>query len=190
MPKPTGPSISSVVAQVAAQLEAPISFDAFAQRILDIKPSTAKNPKAGIRNELGYNLLEHNLVYLDDRKQLLAPLKRLIPGVRFRHVVSEQEVENGLMLLDRNNCAFLPGRAYTMPQTILTIILLDEAGQSIPVQFGSISEQIQSFFDKEIQTVERPGIQLTDWFLQHAVKADDSILLTKPTKNSRWSVRK
>ena len=45
MPKPSGPSICSVVAQVAAQLEEPISFDEFAQRVLAIKPSTAKDPK-------------------------------------------------------------------------------------------------------------------------------------------------
>lgn len=187
MPKPTGPSINSAVAQVAAQLVEPIAFGEFAQRVLAIKPSTAKDPKAAVRNDLSYHLLDHNLVYLDDRKQVLAPIQPMLPGVRFRHILSAVEADSGIMLLDRNNSAFLPGRAYDMPQTILALQIVDEAGKRIPIQPGSISERVPSFFDKKTHIVQHPGLQLTDWFLRHEVKAGDAILLTIESWNPpRW----
>lgn len=85
MPKPTGPSISSVVAQVAAQLAEPITFGEFAQRVLAIKPSTAKDPKAAIRNDLSYHLLENNLLYLDNRVADSPWAQRAYAGGRYAY---------------------------------------------------------------------------------------------------------
>jgi hypothetical protein len=187
MPKPTGPTVSSVISQVAAQLTEPISFDEFAQRVLAIRPSTAKDPKAGIRNELVYHLLDHHLVYLDNRKQMLAPLKAVMQGIRFRHVISEAEAASRLLLLDSNLATFLPGRGGDPTKTILTASLLDEVGKSLPVRLGSIREEITSFFDQQPHTVQRLGLQLTEWFLQNGVTAGDAVLFTiEAWEPPRW----
>lgn len=187
MPKPTGPTLSTVIAQVAAQLTEPIPFDEFAQRVLVIKPSTAKDPKAGIRTELSYHLLEHDLLYLDNRKQVIAPIKAVIRGVRFRHVISAAEAERGLLLLDNNLTAFFPGRGLDPTKTILTCTLVDEVGQSLPIQLGSITEERRSVFDRQSYTVQLTGLQLTEWFLQHEVREGDSVLITIEAWNPpRW----
>jgi hypothetical protein len=97
---------SDAIKQVASQLDGPISLDEFAEQVLSIKPSKAKNPKASIRQNIRYEHEGKTFVFLDDK--ILLPMQLAMSGVSARVPLSRQEVDKGLLYFHPNFQFLLP----------------------------------------------------------------------------------
>ena len=170
-------SRSQIIQQIGSQLEGEITFDDFAERVLAIWPSNAKNPKTLLRSEMRYEMLDYGLIYLDNRRHMLTRLEFVMPGVRFRHIVSEREAERGILFLDADFIDFLPHRHFNDPKrAIEELTIKDESGQPMPITLGYVQWAEQSSFGESIR--RKDGILLEDWFIKHDIKAGDSIVFT------------
>jgi hypothetical protein len=127
MPKENELTRSDAIKQVAAQIDGPISLDEFAEQVLTIKPSQAKNPKASIRQVIRYEHEGKTVVFLDSKR--LLPMHLAMSGVSVRVPLSRQEVETGLLYI-------YPNFQFLLPQNfpVEQIKLVDSVDHPIPAE--------------------------------------------------------
>ncbi len=156
------------IGQVAESLEGAVSFEEFCQRVLAVRPSSAKNLKSSIRQRLRYDW-RNRLVYLNH--DTLLPTRLAMQGVRFAVPLEPQAVKRSLLLAIPTFTSF-----FNHQTPLETIKLLDEEGQSLPTVLKSFKEKEATPFGD--MDVERLGFELVAWFNSHQAQAGDYVLIT------------
>ncbi len=161
-------SWDEAIGQVSESLEGAVSFEEFCQKVLNVRPSSVKNPKNSIRQRLRYDW-RNRLIYLD--RNTLLPTRLAMQGVRFAVPLTPQAVKQNLLLIDPAFVGFFDHRTL-----LKTIKLLDEQGQALPTVLKSFKEkETTPFGDME---VEHSGFELVEWFNSHQAQAGDYVLIT------------
>ncbi len=188
MPKPKGPTIADVAAQVAATLDEPIAYDEFAQRILAIRPSAAKNPISQVKSSLRYELGRIGLTFADSAKTQITPIRRVLTGLTVRHIFDAEEVSARRMFLSDSEAIFLPGSLSALRRDMrINLRLVDANGAEVKTKFDLVPEEREGIFGRF--TYERPALHMPRWLAQHSVKAGDSALLTILDYDAaRWQI--
>lgn len=120
-------------------MSGPLNFEEFTHRVLALWPSSAKNPKAGIRKALQYEYLGKNLLFLD--KQTLIPIRLAMPGVQLRVPLTRQEIQRGWLFVH-------PALQYMAQQNqpVEEYRLEETDGHSIPVNLVTVKSRVQTLF--------------------------------------------
>lgn len=91
------PTIASILRGLAHEYDGPVEERRILERVLEQRPSSAKNPYATIRERLRWDGLKLGWVRLN-RTQLV-PLRVALEGLRFRCLPRPQDVEAGVLPL-------------------------------------------------------------------------------------------
>ena len=148
----------------------------FLDRVLARWPTNAKNPKSALRNKLRWNAAELGVVFLDLQRKVLAPLSVALRGVRFRHVISDEDAQSGVLLIDVGHTVFMPGYHWQAIAALPSLQLLDAAGQVLRTHVVSRALKLPALLGD--RPLEVPGLDLAAWFRYHHVHAGDSLLVT------------
>ncbi len=162
-------SLSQAVAQTLAGVDGPLTVEDFYQRVLAIRPSKSKNPRASLRNHLRREETGRTLVFLDD--QTILPLRIAMRGVRFRIPLSRQELKIGVLLIEPGFTHFL--RQGLSPQAVQ---LLGPGGEALPVNVVTVQQRIRSPFGDYTQDLA--AFELGTWFRSCKARPNDSLLVT------------
>lgn len=160
---------SEAIKQVSAQMEGPVSFNDFVNRVLAIWPSRAKNPKSGIRQAVKNEHLGKELLFLDETT--LLPMHLAMRGVQFRIPLSRQEVERGWLFV-------YPSFQFMVnPELLPEDFWLEENnGQKIPVNLVTHRIKENTIFGP--QEYEKVAFDLGQWYQKHKVQRKDSLVAT------------
>ncbi|MBN1875686.1 MAG: hypothetical protein JXA33_15785 [Anaerolineae bacterium] len=161
-------TLDGAIAQVLDTLDGPISMQEFYQKVLEIRPSHAKNPTASIRDRMRYGWY-HKIAELDS--DTLIPMRCLMRGIRFAVPLSRKEVSQGLLLTYPAFELYLP-REFPLSE----VKLLDERGNTLPTRLKSFKETVETPLGST--EIKREGFELSTWFKQHKVKRGDYLLVT------------
>jgi hypothetical protein len=157
------PTISSILVELADQYDGIVAEREVFDRVLERRPSQAKDPYASIRNILRYESLESGWVRLGSGK--LIPRRIALQGLRFRVIPSDDEFAGDLL-----------ARSWLMPFVSLRIQKLqlqDATGRPISTKSTSLPDTGNRFifFSGE-------GLSLDRWFKQTGFEPGDSIIVT------------
>ncbi len=173
------------IQRVVSELTGPISMDEFVRRVLEIRPSKAKNPRQAITQNLwGYD----GEILTRPNRNTVVPLHVVMPGVRFRWTLSKTEVKKGGLILMPTFLGYLPRRANLGPSLLLT----DERGKKIKTRETTLQVDFRENIEKlaaeisiplnEIPAafppVSFPFLEMARWMRAHRVEEGDSILFT------------
>ncbi|MEZ4664810.1 MAG: hypothetical protein R2911_45350 [Caldilineaceae bacterium] len=162
---------------MAAQLNGPIAFNEFAEHVLALWPTKAKNPQNSVRDAFRYGIADYGLTYLDDKRQMLMPLAVGLRGVQFRHVLTQPEIDARTIFLDLSFWALYGLRMSFQKDELTTIQFLDENGQPLSTEPNVLKREVDyPPFGKT--TVESRGLAMADWFQAHNAQVEDSVLFT------------
>lgn len=161
-------TLEQAVQQVIAGLDGPTSVAEVVQRVLAIRPSTAKHPEQLVRNHLSRHW-NKSWVYLDAKT--IIPLPVVMDGTRFRIVLSRQEIKHGVLLFDPNFRGF--AKLHAKPADLT---LLDAAGQPLPASPTTVKLQVKSLLGE--YSYEIAAWNLAPWFKSLKVRDGDSLLVT------------
>ncbi len=158
------PTIASILRALAAQYDGPVTERQVLERVLEQRPSTAKNPYATIRERLRWDGLALGWLRLDRNE--LVPLRVVLQGLRFRCVPQPWEIEAGLLALTR----LQPFVGLRSPLPILQ----DTNGTPL-TSSDTLPPGIGRRF--EVQAA-LPGFDLRAWYARSRFALGDSILVT------------
>jgi hypothetical protein len=155
------PTIASILRVLAGEYDGPVEERRVLDRVLERRPSAAKNPYATIRERLRWDGLALGWLRLGRGK--LVPLRVALQDLRFRCVPRSRDVEAGTLPL-----------AHLQPFAGLRsfeLIMLDTSGVTIsfidhdPTDSGSTS-------------FATPGFDLGAWYARTGFVAGDSIVVS------------
>ena len=161
-------TLEQAVQQVIAGLDGPTPVAEVIQRVLAIRPSTAKRPERLVRNHLSGHW-NKSWVYLDARTVI--PMRIVMRGARFRIVLSRPEIKHGVLFFDPNFRGF--AKLQVDPAGL---VLLDAAGQPLPASPTTIKLQVRSPLGE--YSYEAAGWNLAPWFKSLKARDGDSLLVT------------
>ncbi|HEX6386044.1 MAG TPA: hypothetical protein VF177_15345, partial [Anaerolineae bacterium] len=146
-----------------------ISLDEFTERVLSIWHSSAKNPQAGVRQDIRDYHQGKTLIFLD--ANTVVPTQLGLAGVRFRAPLSRQEVDQGLLFV-------YPTFQFLLPEDspAAEIQLVDEADHAIPADIVMHRVRVEGLFGPSMAEVS--ALNLGWWYRKHNVKRQDSLLVT------------
>lgn len=163
------PNYSEILQEILSGIDGPISTDELAAKILEKRPTNARNPQKAalvkIRDGNG-----HQLVYLDPSHVL--PLRLAYRGARYRIRLDQQMVDQSALPLIVNFYHYLPNG---FPEEEITLI--DSHGDPISAQIAEIPYRF-SFSPEESKEYEEPAILLKEWFRAQNISLQDHILVT------------
>lgn len=91
------PTIANILRLLAAEYDGPVEERRVLERVLERRPSSAKNPFATIRERLRWDGLTLGWLRLNRRQ--LVPLRIALQGLRFRCIPRARDIEAGLLPL-------------------------------------------------------------------------------------------
>ncbi len=153
------PTIASILRRLAGQYDGPVDERRVLERVLEQRPSSAKNPYATIRERLRWDGL--TLGWLRLSRSQLVPLRVALQGLRFRCLPRPRDVEAGLLPLVHLQ-PFAGLRSYECT-------LRDSAGATMP------------FVDLDNETAREaalPAFDLRAWYARSGFRPGDSIAVT------------
>lgn len=178
MPTPNTTTRAEAVQQVVSAMTGPLSFKEFAEQVLALAPTTAKNRTGAVRNTLPYRPTDAGILLLDDGATVV-PTRLVMAGVRFRVYVSTAEAEAGWLKISKELIEiWWPRRAFESVEYLIQCRLLDEEGGELPVE--PVTRHFSKVYnlDNTIYEIQVIGFDLPAWFLRHKIQAGDSILFT------------
>ncbi len=165
--KKNSPTLAEAVEQALAEVNGPIKSKSLIDKVLAIKPSSAKKPDARIRNHLRMEEVGRSIVYLD--KETIIPLRVGAPGVRFRVSLSRWHVNKGALPV------FPSFRGWISHNDEMQALkFFDEQGTPAPTDVVSIKYRI-SGLEEDFEAL---AFDLSHWFRKYNVRRNDSILVT------------
>jgi len=168
MPPQTTPSRKQTIRQVTAELDGPTALDDLIDRVAQLHPSRAKNPRQSIRNDLRWDHPGRDFVFLDAKTIL--PVRLALKGVRFRIRLDRQEVQRGVLFVQ-------PAFDYFLSRPVEQATFVDDHDQPLPARIAKFSVEVEDFLIGR-HTLELVAIDLGDWFRAHRIRAKDEVLVT------------
>jgi hypothetical protein len=157
------PTISSILLELATEYDEIVAEREVFDRVLQRRPSQAKDPYASIRNLLRYDASDTGWVRLGGG--MLIPRHAALDGLRFRIVPSEEELA-GNMVARVWLTPFVASRVATKD-----IRLEDAAGKRIATREENLPTANFLF-------VRSDALALGDWFRRTGFELNDSIIAT------------
>jgi hypothetical protein len=162
-------TIESALRQVTDQLEGPTTLSDIVQRVLEIRPSQAKNPTQSIRTAIRYQY-DLGWAWLDE--QTIIPLRLSMRGVRFRITPSQTEFKHGILLPTTAFQGFLARGV-----EIESVQFVDTSDRALPSNVVNVEEEHRSTFMLGY-SLELQAFGLEEWFRRVDFQRKDSILVT------------
>ncbi len=169
MPKSNLPTFDEAIEMALSEVNEPIEISAFVNRVLEIRPSSAKRPSSSVRTKMREYRAGKSLVFLD--KETIVPLRVAIPGIRFRIPLSRLEVNRRALIIDPSFSGWI--RHSDDPETFE---LIDQEGQQIPTRVVSVKQNVVSI-PGDSHTQSR-AFDLSHWSSASKMLRNDSILVT------------
>jgi hypothetical protein len=157
------PTIAAILQELAYQYHTAVAEREILERVLERRPSQAKDPYASIREKLRFGAASVGWVRLDGGE--LMPLHVALAGLRFRAVPGDDELDQDALLRAR----LTP----FAPIYLRELRLEDAAGQPLPLR-----ETTVAFGEGMFGTISAPAIALGEWFRRSGFRRNDSILVT------------
>ncbi len=153
------PTIASILRALAGEYDGPVEERRVLERVLEQRPSSAKNPYATIRERLRWDGL--TLGWLRISRSQLMPLRVALQGLRFRCLPRARDVAAGLLPLVHLQ-PFAGLRSYACA-------VYDEAGTPLRL----IEHEAEAPRDAAL-----PAFDLADWYARTGFQPGDSIVVT------------
>lgn len=153
------PTIASILRHLSGEYDGPVEERRVLERVLEQRPSSAKNPFATIRERLRWDGL--TLGWLRLSRSQLVPLRVALQGLRFRCLPRPRDVEAGLLPLVHLQ-PFAGLRSYDCA-------LRDAAGDPLPL----VHPEAEQGRDAAL-----PAFDLRAWYARTGFRAGDSIAVT------------
>lgn len=160
--------INDAIQQVLQSLEGAIPLEEFYRRVLAIRPSYAKDPKAAIREKLRYEWTDR-LVRIG--RDTIVPARYVMEGVRWAVPLNRQAIKRGLLFVFPAFEGFT-GRV----QQFEDIKLFDAQGHPLPTRLKSFQEKVKTAFGPT--EVTHTGFDLADWFKRNKVQRGGYVFVT------------
>jgi hypothetical protein len=156
------PTIATILRLLAGEYDGPVEERRVLERVLERRPSSAKNPYATIRERLRWDGL--TLGWLRLNRSQLVPLRIALQGLRFRCVPRPRDIAAGLLPLAHLQ-PFAGLRNYECT-------LRDHTGATLP------------FVDLDAdrgREAALPAFELRSWYARTGFEPGDSIVATVAT---------
>jgi hypothetical protein len=153
------PTIATILRLLADEYDGPVDERRVLERVLERRPSNAKNPYATIRERLRWDGL--TLGWLRLSRSQLVPLRIALQGLHFRCLPRPRDLHAGLLPIAHLQ-PFAGLRNYECT-------LRDSAGRTLP------------FIDldaEQSQSTALPAFDLRDWYARVGFEPGDSIVVT------------
>ncbi|MFP4346013.1 MAG: IS1096 element passenger TnpR family protein [Anaerolineales bacterium] len=162
-------SYNEAMERVLEPLEGPISRDEFIERVLTLRPSTAKKPRNSVLAKLREYEWKTRIVKLD--KDTLIPARTVMRGQRFALTVERQEAERGAL-------SIWPGFQVYLRRDIepAEIRLEDEQGHPLPTRIVEWTAPVSTIFGPSEQ--QFVAFDLREWFRKQSIRRNDYVLVT------------
>lgn len=158
------PTIASILLALSTQYDGPVTERQVLDRVLEQRPSSAKNPYATIRDRLRWDGLALGWVRLDRNE--LVPLRIVLKGLRFRCIPEDWEIGAGILPMVR----LQPFVGLRNPSPLLQ----EGPGASFNL-LSSVPEQQAHGDDLDMYL---PAFDLRHWYRRKRFTAGDSLLVT------------
>ena len=165
MPKSNSLTVDQAIERALAELDGPAEVSAFVDKVLEIRPSSAKGAGKSVRNNMKYNFEGKSFVYID--KKNMVPLRVSAPGIRFRIPLSRIEVNRGILAMSPNFTGW-----FTYLDDPETFQFVDERGRSLSMRVISIKGGIDGIM------ASPKAFHLAGWFKTNKARRNDSVLVT------------
>lgn len=169
MPKSNLPTLDEAIEIALSEVNEPIEISTFVDRVLEIRPSSAKRPSSSVRTKMREYRAGKSLVFLD--KETIVPLRVAVPGIRFRIPLSRLEVNRRALIIDPAFSGWV--RHSDDPETLE---LIDQEGQQIPTRVVSVKQNVVSILGNS--DTQSRAFDLSDWSSARKMLRNDSILVT------------
>jgi hypothetical protein len=159
------PTISNILAELAEEYSGIVAEREVLDRVLQRRPSQAKDPYASIRNVLRYDSADTGWIRLGGGQMI--PRRVALQGLRFRVIPTDDEFAGDLL-----------GRVWLTPfipsrTPIEDVRLEDAGGKPIRTRVGRLGEG-----EGTLSFTPTDGLTLGDWFRRTGFAPGDSILVT------------
>jgi len=151
------PTIASILRGLAHEYDGPVEERRILERVLEQRPSSAKNPYATIRERLRWDGLK--LGWLRLNRTQLVPLRVALEGLRFRCLPRPRDIEAGLLPL-----AHLHPFAGQRPGSC-----------ELRGTDGALLAALPAGAEEDLATL--PAFNLRAWYVQSGFVPGDSILM-------------
>lgn len=159
----TEPTIAQVLQTLAASYDSTVPEREVYDRVLEVRPSTAKNPHASIRNVMRFE--GPRLGWIRLRNAELVPLRVVQDGLRFRIRPTADELEYGV--ISRSSLdPFVPDRKLD-PDSVRFIDAKGRQVHASMVEFPYVEHALVG-----------PHFSLDDWFARNHFERGDTIMIT------------
>lgn len=159
------PTIASILRELASAYSGVVPEREVFDRVLERRPSKAKNPYASIRQQIRYNAPRLGWIWLG--RGDLMPLRAALEGLRFRLVPGDLELTSRAILRGSMR-PFVP---LTLASEAISIY--DERSRRIASRAQTIS-----VLEGEFGVLDAPALGLDSWFDRVRFAPGDSILVT------------
>jgi hypothetical protein len=155
-------TIAAILQELATEYDQIVAEREVMDRVLERKPSRAKNPYAGIRDKLRYDGTRVGWVRLGGGK--LIPLHAALQGLRFRMIPSDEEYRGQVLLSSRLSPFVQVGEVEPR--------LEDAEGRSLNLRDDAPNHNSADSLSYG------SGLALGDWFTRVSFEPGDSIIAT------------
>lgn len=159
-------TIKEAIEKVLSEVDGPIEISELVDRVLRIRPSSARNPEASVRQRLKDEFDGISIAYLD--KKRIVPLRLAVPGIRFRIPLSRQEVKRGALMI---HPSFDPWISYRDDPE--SIELIDAQGRPLPRRVVNLLPSSQ-----DLPIWSYSAFDLSEWFKSNRASRNDTVLVT------------
>lgn len=185
MDSPSNLTRQQVIAQVVSEMDGLTPLEEMVDRVLQRKPSRAKNPRTPIRGDIRLEAFSLNIVFGDTERKIVAPAASAMRGVRFRHTLTDLEISNRTLIWEESDHIYLPGK-YKPPDFRRKDLELIDAGGRVVAE----EQKLTSWSEKDAfgpVRLQASGRKIAALIRQHRVKAGDAFLFVIERFNPpRW----
>ncbi len=160
---------AEAIHRIVTQMDEPMNLDDFIRRVLEIWPSSGKNPQASVRQTIRDDHLGKDLLFWDENT--LITMQLAMAGIRFRIPLTRQEINRGWLFV-YPAFEFMKRREITAAEFHLE----DVDGHTIPVNPISVKNKVKTIFG--VQEYEQTAFDLGWWYEKHKLRRGDSLLTT------------
>lgn len=187
MPADKQPNREQVIIQVLDELEGPTPLETVIDRVLERKPSSAKDPRGPIRNDIRRLPSLFGAVFGDPERKIVVPVRLALPGIRFRHRVTDAEVSDRGLHWTMSDAAYLASPYWPASFVHSDPALIDAHGVVIR---GAAHARDISVSEGEVAiSLIGEGRKLPAFMREHKVASGDSLLFTiEQFDPPRWRV--